>query len=302
VHVNVVVAAAPFPKLPLGADQLNVSAEGEGALAVADRLTELPTVVAIGFAETLFAAAQLNVSPLTRVTCEPNVAVEHASTTVTGVVPRAAIENGADPAQTTLPSEEVPESETRYPDPKGTSPMRSMSPRLWLFAVPLCTTVAAPPGPEMDHEMTGICSPGGSDSSSPTEPVVGPLGTDGVTVSFFPGDAWSPTGRLQPVADTKTASDVAEVQRARRARGDKAARSCNVRAPFGRSSVLGAIELRGRLGARVRPASRPPIIGGKQPLFGRAAGCRRPRCAAQNTPLRKPNDASENQTAKGRPD
>jgi hypothetical protein len=68
VHVKPVLAAALLANVPLGADQLYVTAPGTGAVAVALSMTELPTLVSVGLADTLFEAAQLKLVPLTRVT------------------------------------------------------------------------------------------------------------------------------------------------------------------------------------------------------------------------------------------
>lgn len=83
---------------------------GKGAAAVAESMTELPTLVWVGLAVTLLQAAQSKLVPLASTTWAPEVATEHASSTRTFVVCCARIENGADPVQVRLPSVAVPET------------------------------------------------------------------------------------------------------------------------------------------------------------------------------------------------
>ena len=112
-QVNWTVAALALSKVPLGADQAYVKPPGFGPDADALTVTELPTVVSLGLVLTEFHVAQLKVVAVMRADPESCGFVLQLSATLTFVVVRATTLKVAEPAQVTVPSAEVPVSETR---------------------------------------------------------------------------------------------------------------------------------------------------------------------------------------------
>jgi hypothetical protein len=109
VHVNRGAGEVGMSKTPLEVDHEYVRPLGFGPVAVDDTDTVPPTVVPSGCTVTLLTVGQLNVTPSTG-----GVPVTlQAISTVTCVVSRGAISKGAQPAQVTLPSIVVPDSEIR---------------------------------------------------------------------------------------------------------------------------------------------------------------------------------------------
>jgi hypothetical protein len=113
VQVNCTVGELGLSMVPLDAVHEYERLPGTGPLALAETVTDEPTIVSVGVAVTLETAAQLNVDPLGSVTCEPIVATLQAIATPTGVVARGATSKLAAPPQTTLPSLAVAESVMR---------------------------------------------------------------------------------------------------------------------------------------------------------------------------------------------
>src|SRR5580692_12112377 len=105
VHVKLVDAAFGEENEPLGADHVYVIPAAFGADAEAVKATLLPTVVSAGLADEPPATAQLYVSPLKAAEPASGAVAPHCMRTVTFVVVRAVIENGAEePAHVTRPS------------------------------------------------------------------------------------------------------------------------------------------------------------------------------------------------------